>query len=406
MSDTFKSIIAGIAAAPFILIFTIGVGLACGINLHFLLSSIIITNIVGIILNKDSSYFFNIGAGLAVLMLVYNNSIGLESGSLQTFIIFAIPALTFTALSLLPVDYPLIPKRVVAILAFGIGTVIILKQLPNAFAYHTIQTDLTFSGEENSFLVNSTVNNWIQLSLAFLIPTSALIGSKFKKSHFALLIATFAAILIGYLLGYDTTPVKSSSLTFSESFQLKWNFDSNIMMEAISAGITITIVMLISFWGDFSTLEAGSENNKTSIKKSLRTVGIGNLLSSIFGIMPTNVSLTGSLNLEAFGSKNWVSKIPVLLLLTIITFVNIPDFNIPIFAFAGVLMYIGILLLTKSWVILKKSNWVDYIFTVLIGLSIILTDYVIGFIIAMTYALIYFLIKKWMDKKRKPNTLN
>jgi len=394
MSDVLKSIIAGIAATPFILLFTMGIGLASGLNLHFLLVSVLITNIVAIIFNKNSSYFFNVGPSLVVLMFVYNGSIGMESGQLQTFIIFAIPALFFTILSMIPVDYPLIPNRVIAIITFGIGIVIIVKQLPNAFAYTSLQSDIGFIEEEKSFLAKSTLNNWVQLSLALLIPIITLIGSRFKKGHITLLFASFTSIIIGYLLGYDTTPVNSNNLMFNKSFQLDWVFSPDILLQSISNGITITVLMLISFWSDFSILENEQKRSGVSIKKSLRVVGIGNLVSGLFGVMPTNVSLTDSLSIKAFGGNSWISKIPIILALMLVAITDIPDFNVPIFAFSGVLIYIGILLLIQSWKTLQKLHWIDYIFTVLIGLTIILIDHPTGFFIAMIYALICFLIKK------------
>jgi len=398
MSDILKSIFAGITATPFILLFTIGIGLACGLNTHFLLVSVLLTNIVGVIFNRESPYFFNVGPGLVVLMFMLNDSIGMESGHLPTFIIFVIPAIFFTILSLLPINYPLIPNRVVAILAFGIGGVVILKQLPNAFAYSTIlQSEFTIAGEETSFLAASTTNNWVQLSLALLIPVTALIGLRFKKGNAALLFSLFLCISIGYLLGYDTTPVSSSVLTFDKPFQLDWTISPDILLEAASNGITVAIIMLIFFLSDFSMLEYNPGENKTSMKKSLRVVGVGNLISGLFGVMPTNISLVDSYVIGAFGGSKWVSKLPVIITLMIIAFTNIPDFNLPMFAFAGVLIYVGILLLIKSWKILNELHWVDYIFTVIIGLILILTDFILGFIIAVMYALIYFLIKKMKD---------
>ncbi len=44
--DVIKSIVAGFFATPFILFFTIGIGIASGLNMHYLLVSVIITNII------------------------------------------------------------------------------------------------------------------------------------------------------------------------------------------------------------------------------------------------------------------------------------------------------------------------------------------------------------------------
>lgn len=407
MLDTLKSIFAGFVATPFILIFTIGIGLASGLNIHFLLFSILVTNIIGILLDRKSSYFYNVVPGIVVFMFMYNQSVEIESGYLQTFIIFLVPALFFTVLSLLPIKYPLIPNRVVAILSFGIGIVLIIKQLPNAFDYNSIlQSDTAFANEERSFLAASTISNWIQLSLALLIPTIALIGLRFKKGHVALLLATFGGILIGYLLGFDTTPVNTSNLIFNKPFKLEWNYSPDVLFLSLSNGITLTVIMLISFWSDFSMLEHDQLKNKVSINKSLQVVGVGNLISGLFGVMPTNVSLIDSYIIRVFGGNKWVSKLPIIFIFILIAYINIPEFNIPIFAFSGVFIFIGILLLIKTWKILKELHWIDYIFTFLIGLIILLIDFTSGFIVAMIYALIYMLIIKWKNKNTKSEKVN
>lgn len=406
MTDTIKSILAGAAATPFILMTTIGVALICGLNPHFLLVSVLITNIFGILFNRNSSDFFNLGAGLIVLMLSYQYSIGIESGYLQTFIMFAIPAIVFTILSFLPFNYWLVPNRVIAILTFGIGIIVIINQLPHAFAYTASQTDFSFNGEESSFIRTSTASNWVQLALALSIPIAALIGHRFKKGIIVLFLATFISLCLGYLLDYDTTPLQSKMLLFNEPFQLNWTFSPEIIYSSLQNGITITVVMLMSFWADFSTLNHDNKENKGTIKKSLRTIGAGNLISGLFGIMPANISLIDSFSIRAYGGKGWISKLPTILTLMVIAIIGIPNFNVPLFAFAGVYIYVGILLVIKSWQLLKGLHWIDYVSTLIIGSIIIISDYTIGFIFAILYALTYNLFTRWKRTDQEQTTID
>ena len=385
---------------------TIGVGLACGLNPHFLLVSVLITNIFGIVFNQNSSDFFNIGAGLVVLMFSYQYSIGIESGYPQTFLMFAIPATVFTILSFLPVNYLLVPNRVIAILTFGIGIIVIIKQLPHAFAHTTPLTDFSFNEEETSFLGTSTVSNWIQLALALSIPMAALIGHRFKKGIIALFLATFVSLCMGYLLGYDTAPLQSEMLIFNEPFQLNWTFSSEIIYSSLRNGITVTVVMLMSFWADFSTLNHDNKENKGTIKKALRTIGAGNLISGLFGVMPTNISLIDSFSIRVFGGKGWISKLPGIITLMIIAIIGIPSINVPLFPFAGVFIYVGILLVIKSWQLLKGLNRIDYVFTLIIGSIIIISDYTIGFILAMLYAMVFYLFTRWKQTDHEQNTID
>jgi MFS superfamily sulfate permease-like transporter len=313
-------------------------------------------------------------------------------------VLFAIPAIVFIVLSLLPLNYPLLPDRAIAIICFGIGIVIILKQLPHAFDYTSIETDFMSSSEELSFLAKSKMSNWIQLILALLIPTIALIGQRIKKGHIALIIAVFATLVIGYLLGYNTSSIEISNLSFTFPFQLSWTFSADLLIESIITGITLTTVMLMGFWGDYSVLNYNEKDADVSLKKPLQIVGVGNLLSGFFGILPTNVSLTDSYIIRSFGGRKWISKVPIIIILLVIAVIGIPDFKVPFFVFSGILIYIGILLLIKSFSILKKSHWIDCMFIVAIGLVFVLMDYTTGFVIAMIYAFIYKLIEIRNDR--------
>jgi MFS superfamily sulfate permease-like transporter len=225
-----------------------------------------------------------------------------------------------------------------------------------------------------------------------------LIGNQFKKGKITLYLATLVSLCIGYLLSYDTTPLRNEMLFFNEPFQLNWTFSLEIIYSSLENGITITVAMLMSFWADFSTLNHDQQENKESIKKSLRTVGVGNIISGLFGVMPTNISLIDSFSIRAFGGEGWISKIPVILALLIIAIIGIPNLNVPLFTFAGVFIYIGILLVIKSWQLLKELHWIDYVFTVIIGSIIIITDFTIGFVLAMLYALAFYLITRWKQK--------
>ena len=406
MSEQLKSFLAGLAATPFILLMTLGIGLASGLDPHFLLVSVLATNILGILFDPKSADFFNIGPGLVVLMFAFQSDVGLESGHLPTFIMFAIPAIVFAILSWLPINYLLVPNRVIAILAFGIGMVIIIKQFPFAFAYNAYQGDFSTAGEEQSFLATSTVNNWLQLALALSIPVVALIGHRFKKGQIALVLATIVAFALGYLLGYGTTPLRIDILTFNKPFQIDWTISPGILAESIWHGLSVTAMMLISFWGDFSTLNHDQLENRGSIKKSLRTVGLGNLVSGLFGVMPANISLTDSFTIRAFGGIAWLSKLPLILIMLLIAVFGFPTFNVPISVFAGFMIYIGLLLLLKSWELLKHLHWVDYIFTFLIGGAIMIGSYAIGFVLAMIYTFVFSLLKNQKSNDKFSDVLD
>ena len=112
--------------------------------------------------------------------------------------------------------------------------------------------------------------------------------------------------------------------------------------------------------------------------------------------MPSNISLIDSLSIKAYGGTNWIAKVPVITILSVIVFIGLPSVQIPLCVFAGVIIYIGILLLIKSWMLLKDLLTIDYVFTILIGSAVILRDLTTGFVLAMVYAgICYFILKQF-----------
>lgn len=406
MSKTLRSIIAGMAATPIVLIFTIGIGLVSGLNPHSLIISVLITNIIGLILHRDSPYIFNLSQVIIVILFVFNREFRLESGFLQSFIIFTIPALIFSFVSFLSIKIPLMPKIAIGGITLGIGSFIFLKEIPNAFAYYTIQGDFTFGGEEESIFKRGSVSNWIQLGLALSVPIIALIGRRFGKGNLALLLATIFIFGLGYLFGYDTSLLKFNSLSSYITFEFNWEFSPELVINSISTGITIGIVMLLHFWSVFSMLDHDQLESKASLKKNMRIIGIGNFLSAPFGVFPAGLAIVDSLSLREFGAVNWTGKLPIIISLFIIAFVGIPDLYIPQFVFAGVMFYLGIVLILKSWTILKGRHWIEYLMTLLVACVFLFTDFIMGFAAAMIYLLIYNLIKKVLDRKGKTEAPN
>ena len=141
------------------------------------------------------------------------------------------------------------------------------------------------------------------------------------------------------------------------------------------------------------------------IRDSLLTVGIGNLVGGIFGIMPVNVSLVETVSIRSLGGYNWLSKLPIIIVLLYVAIIGLPDINVPLFAFSGVLIYLGCLLIIQSWNILKELLHIDYVFIFLIGLIILLQDLTTGFIVAMLYAGIVYLLNVGIKRKEKSQSI-
>lgn len=380
MNLIFRNILAGIGSFPLIISFIIGMSIASGINTHYILIPIIITNIIGTILNPKDNTFYQLPVGLMVLLLsiLYDQTLDLSEPNLGSAIMLIIPGIVFVALSFIPVKFSLVPVSTVVTVSLGIGIIIVLKQLPHAFGVDPIEQFKTLSAM-----------NWIQFFLALLIPMLALIGNRYYKHEQILLLSFITISLLAFFIPVELHLYELEQFHVEQVIIQNWSINFIELKSALTNGIVISVILLCYFWGDLSAISRHGISNETSIKKSLRTVGLGNLIGSLFGVIPTNVSLIETTVISENKGNNKITLYTIIVLLSICVFVRVPSFTFPLFPIAGLIIYIGVRLIFHSFRILKGKDTVNYIIGVLGCVIILFLDYMYGFVFSLVCGLIY-----------------
>lgn len=396
MNHLLKNLLAGFASFPVILVLILGISIASGVEPKFAVVSIITTNIVGLILHRENAVFYNISASLAVVFLSISIEMEIFELSLRTFLIISIPGALFLLLSFIPIQMGLVPKSVISAISMGLGIVLILKQLPNAFG----STDLDISTPE-WFFSSESLPNWTQLLLALLIPISVIIGNRVLKANYILIIAFIFTTSIAYFLPFEMQSHEIGRLQLSNFLISDWNIYSEQIIQILTSGITIFIISICLFWGNISVISSYGITPEKNLKRSLRAIGVGNLVSSLFSFVPSNIALVESNTIAENKGTNWISVLTIISLLIICLVFPIPEVHFPLWPIAGVLIYVGIRLIKHSFQILKGQTVFFYVISILGAILLLMIDYLSAFIVTLILSLVY---EKLIAKGKKQRT--
>ncbi|MEM6801702.1 MAG: SulP family inorganic anion transporter [Bacteroidota bacterium] len=387
-----RNILAGLATFPVVISLTLGITIASGINPHFILLPIVITNILGTFFHPKSNAFYQIPVGLVVVFFVINtgSEISLDEPNLASMAMLMVPGLVFTLVSFLPYKFKLIPKSTIIAVSLGIGIFIILKQVFLIFGINQVGKPVALNPI-----------NILQFALCLVIPAFAFIGKRYLNQTQALAAAFFAISFLAFFLPIEYPLHKFEQFHLSQYIIQDWSISSLELKTALAQGFSITILMLCSFWGDFSPLAHYKISQDIEIKQSLRTVGIGNLLGSFFGLMPTNISLIESTTLAENKGNHRLASYILILLFAICAGVGFPNFPFPLFPISGVLIYIGIKLSIHAISLIKKEKAPVYLIGIAGALLLIFVDYLSGFSFALIAGIIHDILMAGKSKKEK-----
>lgn len=389
MNHILKNTIAGLVTFPVFIALTLGIALSSGINPHFLLLPVLITNIIAAFIHPKSPALYQIPVGLVVIFFSLNvdSEIRLDEPNPASMVMLMVPGLIFSLLSFLPIKYKLIPNSTVIAVSLGIGLFIILKQIPYAFGLNSMRE-----------LGAIKTMNALQFALALLIPILAYLGKRYFSQVQNLAAAFFAISFLAFLLPIEYPLHKLNQFHVSQFMIQDWSISSLELKHALKQGFSISILMLCSFWGYFSSFSKQKISPQIDIKQSMKTLGIGNILGSFMGLMPTNFALIESTTLAENKGKHKIGSYILILLLAICVFIDLPNFHFPQFPVAGVIIYIGTRLISQAVVLIKEEKVISYLIGMLGALIIILIDYLSGFLFALIAGLVYEIFTEEKEK--------
>ncbi len=415
-----QDIPAGIAVFLVALPLCLGIALASGAPL---ISGMIAGIIGGLVVGSLSNSSLGVSgpaAGLTVLVLN-----GIDELTLPVFLMAIIFAgilqiiLSFLKAGIIGYYFP---SAVISGMLFGIGVIIILKQIPHAMGYdRDYEGDLNFKQADgfNTFtelehvfnLVSPTaiVIALVALTIMILWETKWISGSKYGKLVPGSLLAVTSGLIINQVL-LRVAPemaLSGNHLVLIPHDDDYGSLFSHLTLpdytqwQNIDIYITGIVIALVASLETLLCVEATDKQDphkrSTDTNKELFAQGVGNVLSGCIGGIPvTQVIVRSSANAQA-GGQTKTSTIfhGSLLLLSILVIPGLLNM-IPLATLATILIIVGYKLAHPSkFIALFKSGIFHFIPFIATVLGLVFTDLLTGVTIGSCIAIFSILLENY-----------
>ncbi|MBT80899.1 MAG: hypothetical protein CL587_10985 [Alteromonadaceae bacterium] len=425
-SDLPASIVVFFVALPLCL----GIALASGAPLF---SGVIAGIIGGIIVGLASGSRLGVSGPAAGLAVIVFDAIG-TLGSWELFLCAVVLAGVFQLiLGFMRAGFVayFFPTSVITGMLAGIGLLIVLKQLPYLFGWHSdflgeeafnqVNGENTFSAIEHAVSMMSPAAIAISaVSLALLV-----IWDKYlTKAHkiFQLIQGPIVVVLLGIvasiMLAQAGMPLQADqlvSLPVIDSFEA---FKAEMAFPAFSEMLNIdvfTIALVMAAVASIETLlcveatdKLDPQKNTTPTNRELKAQGIGNIVSGLVGGLPiTQVIVRSSANI-AFGGKTKVSAILHGVFLLIAVFAAASMLNqIPLASLAAILITVGYKLAKPAmFKVMYKTGWEQFLpFIITIGVMLF-TDLLTGVVVGLGVSVFFTLKHSYRNSYQFTETVN
>lgn len=346
-----------------IVVFLVALPLCLGIALASnapLFSGIIAGIVGGIIVGAISGSQLGVSgpaAGLAIIVVNYVTILGSWPAFLAALTIAGIIQFMMGVLRLGSIAY-YFPSAVIKGMLFGIGVIIIIKQIPHAIGYdlNKISDSEEFIGEasisylKHSLLLFSTPIIFLSLlSILLMVIWENFLAKKHQL--FKAVPAPLLVIIIGIICGtfinlHDhqivQIPISKNLTEFLGNFSrpdFSMLKDPNIYLMALVIALVASIETLLCVE---ATDRLDPLKRITPTNQELKAQGIGNIVCGLIGGLPvTQVIVRSSANVS-FGAKTKLSAIAhgVLILVCAITIPGLLN-KIPLASLAAILLLVG-----------------------------------------------------------------
>ncbi|MEJ2741446.1 MAG: solute carrier family 23 protein [Gammaproteobacteria bacterium] len=423
-NDLPASIVVFFVALPLCL----GIALASGAPLF---SGIISGIIGGIVVGCFSGSQLGVSGPAAGLAVIVFNGIG-DLGSWELFLCAVLMAGVFQLiLGFARAGFiaHFFPNSVITGMLAGIGLLIILKQLPYLFGWHS-----DFLGEETFNQVNgentfSAIKHAIStlspltICISLLSLTTLILWDKYLiKSHkiFQLIqgpiVVVFLGILTSAILIQLGMPMEANQLVQLPAIESVESFTNEMRFPILTEIFNIKVLSLALVMAIVASIETllcveatdklDPQKNITPTNRELKAQGIGNIISGLLGGLPiTQVIVRSSANI-AFGGKTKMSTILHGIFLMVSVLVATSTLNlIPLASLAAVLMAVGYKLakptLFKS---MYNKGWEQFLPFVITCVVMIFTDLLSGVAVGLGVSLFFTLKHSYHNAFHFKNT--
>lgn len=425
-NDLPASIVVFFVALPLCL----GIALASGAPLF---SGVIAGIVGGIVVGLFSGSRLGVSGPAAGLAVIVFDAIG-TLGSWELFLCAVVLSGVFQLLLGFAragfVAY-FIPSSVITGMLAGIGLLIVLKQIPYLFGWHS-----DFLGEEAFQQVNGeNTFSAISHALSLMSPSALAISvvslillvvwdKYLTQAHkiFRLIQGPIVVVLLGIVtslaLAQAGMPLKADQLVTLpvidsfESFTNEMSFPAFSQMFHIEV---ITIALVMAAVASIETLlcveatdKLDPDKNVTPTNRELKAQGVGNIVSGLIGGLPiTQVIVRSSANI-AFGGKTKMSAIlhGVFLLVSVVAMATLLN-HIPLASLAAILITVGYKLMKPATFKVMYKNGMEQFLPFITTIAVmVVTDLLTGVIAGLVLSLFFTLRHSYRNSYHFKDTVD
>lgn len=411
--DLPSSIVVFFVAVPLCL----GIALASGAPLF---SGIIAGIVGGIVVGYASGSQLGVSgpaAGLAVIVLGAIATLGSYEAFLVAVVMAGVLQIAMGYAKLGIIAY-YFPTSVIKGMLAGIGLIIILKQIPHAFGYHSdYEGDLSFLQPDGgtTFSALGDMLNYITpgavlvsvVALAILLLWDLVLQKRHRifKLVPGPVVAVIAGIVLNILyqngiLPFSLEPGQMVQLPVAGNASEFFGQFTRPDISALANTDVYVVAFVLAIVASLETLLCVEATDKldpykrvTPTNRELKAQGMGNIVSGLLGGLPiTQVIVRSSANIS-FGGRSKLSAIlhGTFILICVILIPNILNM-IPLATLAAILFVVGYKLAKPSlFRQMYKYGWEQFLPFMATIIGILLTDLLVGIGIGMAVGIIIIL---------------
>jgi len=262
------------------------------------------------------------------------------------------------------------------------------------------QTNLTLSPSSWHILYSQLYGPQILIGALFAIAIPLL--GRWVPDYLALPIAFFAFLLVldVTLFGIVTDePLRNAwflpslgelSLWWPASALAGYQVDWGVIAQSSAEIGSFCGVMAIALLLDVSSLEVARQKTG-DLDQEFRSNGLANLLASVLGGFGGSLSMNGCLLLDESGATTRWAGVIVGIVCAIILFAGADVGSVvPKAILAGMLVYLGFMILFELWEAPAQSSWMEWALTALMTIVIINFGYFMGVVVGVIGACLMF----------------
>lgn len=332
---------------------------------------------------------------------------GALSGILATYAIIngaaSLPTLTILTGIFILISYLLkferflvyIPKSAVHGFTLGVSFIIALNQMNSALGIKVPEIHEKFIANVFESFANISTVSWTTFGVFALFLVGLLVISKRLPKIPVTILFTPVGILLGYLSVSGKLPFVL--MTLGEKFpsmspKLFESWTLQLSPSLITTALTVAVIAILETMLS-AKIADGMTKTKHNKRKEMFGLGLANVVTGLFGGIPTTAALARtSLNIKS-GATDKVSATISSVSIVVISFLLLSTFKfIPMSVIAAILVFVAIKMVERDhFVHLFRNDKFAFGLSMFVAFITVYEDPIIGILAGTALALLYFM---------------